>query len=623
MPPAISQPNLAIQRVCFPIHDALAPLYYTLVQNSGFQSLGSSARDRRSIGFGPDEVLCTDTYFNSFFELHWRKFTTLDQLDLRLRVSGEGTIRLMRRTPEDQVSVLTCAQFEGDGCEVRLSVPPRQFPTRTLGTLHFDIASGKQGVTLHEAEWLAPCAEQSEVSLVAGFCTFNREEYLLPSLRQVGEDAEVAACLRSIVVVDQGTRAVADHPAYRSLSADISGKMRIVRQGNFGGAGGFTRAIIEALETEGATHIVLMDDDAAIEPESIFRTSRFLSLAKSEIALGGSMLDMLKPLQLYEQSAEFRLRLLQPANVLGDVRLDYPANFDELMAEYTTRYNGWWFMAIPLAIIRKIGLPYPFFIRGDDVEYGYRITAAQVPIVAMPGVAVWHEPFYAKTRGWQNYYEFRNDLALAGLHFAATRTGVVRTFLVRFFKQLLCYDYPEAWLRCKAVEDFCRGPALLECDPADLHGELVAELKRRTIPSHPALQHLPRVQAASAPRIKLFRIASLGVRLILNACRVSPPLEIVPYHVVADGDRLWWEAARADCIGIELPVAGERIILRRSRSAFIRLGLRGLAAAMRLIIRHPQVVRLWKAEGQALSGRTFWNRYLNLPDTAIERRDAA
>ena len=55
--------------------------------------------------------------------------------------------------------------------------------------------------------------------------------------------------------------------------------------------------------------------------------------------------------------------------------------------------------AYHLALVEKVGLPLPVFIRGDDVEYGLRLYMRGVDTIVMPGIAVWHEPFYLKIGG--------------------------------------------------------------------------------------------------------------------------------------------------------------------------------------------------------------------------------
>src|SRR4051794_2222113 len=43
--------------------------------------------------------LTTDTYFNAFFERHWREYAGVGRLRLRLEVAGEATVRLFGTSP--------------------------------------------------------------------------------------------------------------------------------------------------------------------------------------------------------------------------------------------------------------------------------------------------------------------------------------------------------------------------------------------------------------------------------------------------------------------------------------------------------------------------------------------
>src|SRR4051812_33075740 len=62
--------------------------------------------------------LATDTYFNTFFEPHWRQYTRLDGLRLRLALSGAGTVRLLRRGALSGSAVLAAENFSGEDTEV-------------------------------------------------------------------------------------------------------------------------------------------------------------------------------------------------------------------------------------------------------------------------------------------------------------------------------------------------------------------------------------------------------------------------------------------------------------------------------------------------------------------------
>ena len=57
-----------------------------------------------------------------------------------------------------------------------------------------------------------------------------------------------------------------------------------------------------------ATHVLLLDDNALVEPESVFRAATFFSLAREEFAVGGAMLDLMRPTWMYQAGASVRPR---------------------------------------------------------------------------------------------------------------------------------------------------------------------------------------------------------------------------------------------------------------------------------------------------------------------------
>lgn len=63
-----------------------------------------------------------------------------------------------------------------------------------------------------------------------------------------------------------------------------SDKITIHPNKNVGGAGGFTRGMIESMEQpEDITHVLLMDDDVIILPESIRRMYYLLSMLSQNL----------------------------------------------------------------------------------------------------------------------------------------------------------------------------------------------------------------------------------------------------------------------------------------------------------------------------------------------------
>jgi galactofuranosylgalactofuranosylrhamnosyl-N-acetylglucosaminyl-diphospho-decaprenol beta-1,5/1,6-galactofuranosyltransferase len=221
--------------------------------------------------------------------------------------------------------------------------------------------------------------------------------------------------------------------------------LSVIQQDNFGGAGGFTRVMLEELGTDRATHVLLMDDDAVVETESIFRTAAFLSLT-SDVAVGGQMLDLLLPDQVTETGAWFRPEQMctEPHGSSTNVsRSDLLTTFASVAR---TDYNAWWFFAVPLSVVRAAGLPLPLFIRFDDVEYGTRLARKGIATVSLPGIGIWHEPFYVKDSTWLSFYERRNKFILIALYFQMRGKELARYFLISAMRNLLAYRYDAAAL---------------------------------------------------------------------------------------------------------------------------------------------------------------------------------
>lgn len=87
-------------------------------------------------------------------------------------------------------------------------------------------------------------------------------------------------------------------------------QIQIEKNKNLGGAGGFTRGIMESLKNTEfpATHIVLMDDDAIIRPHILERTWCFLSLLKekfSQHTIAGALLNQKFPYIQFESGAQW------------------------------------------------------------------------------------------------------------------------------------------------------------------------------------------------------------------------------------------------------------------------------------------------------------------------------
>ena len=435
-------PDLVLQRIVAALPAKPEALYF---RARGGVSCGA---DRATFVLAPGAELDLDTYFGSFFESHWRRHGSLPSLRFRLDVTGRARVRLWRTQASRE---LLAEQNVQDG-RLQIDVPDGRGdgPSR----LHVSIDTAT-GATVHDGGWV--CAgDGSAVKLVAGFCAFGERDRALSNAASLARDPSLDGKLARIVIVDQSGHAAA--------ATAMPDGITVLRQANFGGTGGFTRVMLAALDCAGASHVVLLDDDVDIDPECVRRAWAFLAIAAEQPVLAGQMLDLLQPHLVHEAGARLdpaRLRL--EAHSRG---VDATRDLAALMAHAPIDYAAWFFCVVPLAALRRCGLPLPLFINFDDVELGIRLSAGGTPATSIPGLCVWHRPGYVKDDGWRNYYYHRNMAVIAAVHGVTGSAGLAGNFARRAAKALQRGDLFKLALSCDALSDFLAGPAALPAVPA-------------------------------------------------------------------------------------------------------------------------------------------------------------
>lgn len=245
---------------------------------------------------------------------------------------------------------------------------------------------------------------------------------------------------------------------------------------NVGGAGGFTRGLIECLtnpELKNTTHVLMMDDDVIIQPESIFRTYSLFCLLKPEYRdsfVGGAMLRTDKQWLQTESGGIWNKGYLVSHKQGVDLRNLDGCLFNEIEESY--EFNAWWYCAMPIQIVTERNLPLPIFIRGDDVEYGLRNMKH---LILLNGICVWHEPFEFKFSSSMYYYIFRNrliDNAVRQLPYS--RKEFLKDFKEQFFREVFTLRYKNARLLLDGIYDFYKGiDWLIEQDGEELNNKII------------------------------------------------------------------------------------------------------------------------------------------------------
>jgi galactofuranosylgalactofuranosylrhamnosyl-N-acetylglucosaminyl-diphospho-decaprenol beta-1,5/1,6-galactofuranosyltransferase len=254
------------------------------------------------------------------------------------------------------------------------------------------------------------------------------------------------------------------------------------------------------------------------------------------------------------------------------------------------------------------------------VEYGRRLHDQGVFTVSLPGIAVWHEPFYLRLGGWQLYYETRNMLIAAALHFPRPGRGLTVLVLKRLLGQLLTYRYYSAALILRAVADYLRGPAVLEEPPWTLHAALDEEKARFPPVTVEAERVAFPARLAPDPRGRaqfLARLARATVRNLLGRTPAVPQTVRVPIK-----DLLWFRMLHHDRIVAETGWEATPPVFQRDPVAFRRLLAEGLRLVVRLARRAALVQAAWRDAQPRFGSREFWRDYLSLVPATVQDTEA-
>lgn len=419
--------------------------------------------------------LSTHTYFNSFSIGKWKKYTNIDNLSLRLTVKGTFQVRVrhaykMHNEIKDRIIAekRICA---AEKCDVSVNIPIDE----TIGIYYFQLQAMGEDCTFWGGAYETKADPEAiaDVKIAVGICTFRRESYVkhnMSVLRRYILENEASPMYKhlEIFISDNG----------KTLNpADIeTDEIHLFPNKNVGGAGGFTRAMIEAKKVskkKGITHILMMDDDIRLNPDSLERTYTMLCLLKPEYKdafIGGHMLKNDTPYIQSEAADHW--------NIVAHHPVKYNYNLEQIKflikneIEDSVNYFGWWYCCMPISVVNDRNLPLPIFIKRDDIEYGLR-NGKQ--FITMNGICVWHEPFEYKYATYLEYYYFRNMCIMNSRHrLSFNEKTLIEAMKKRVFGFLARYRYKDAELSMLGIQHYLKGIDWLKRqDGEKLNGELM------------------------------------------------------------------------------------------------------------------------------------------------------
>ncbi|MEL7976895.1 glycosyltransferase [Isoptericola sp. F-RaC21] len=575
------------------------------------------------------------TYFSAFPASYWVRWAGVATARLEVDATGTGTVRLVRSDARGHATSVSVEPVETqdplvEPVETRVSTSSTGGGRVSIdvdvsgmadgGWLWFDVDAGDTDVVVSDARWLVDVAPRRTGDVCLSITTMDKPEFCVATLGRIAASVALAEAVGTVLVVDQGSRRVVDHPGYAEVAAALGDRLTVIEQRNLGGSGGFSRGMLEALDRPDADAVLILDDDVEVEPESLLRAIRFHRAAGTPVVVGGHMLDLNRPTVLNSFSEVVHERTFnwgppEADQQWHDLAAGPLRDTPWLHARGESDFNGWWMCLIPTAVLRDVGLSLPLFLKWDDAEFGLRARDAGHATVSFPGAALWHVAWTDKddTVEWQAYLHVRGRVAAALLHARRPRAGLLLPLLLaNDLKLLLGHRYYAVDLHLRALRDLLAGPG-------DLHADLerVVPAARAVGAAYPetvvrregdaAFDAAPRPRAGE-PRPKPTSpaaLAGLVARGVLRHLRPAPD-GAVPRSTLTREQATWWDVPGHDSVLVLDADGGSGVWLRRDPRQFWRLAAASVGAHLRLALRWRQVSARWRAAAPGLVDPETW-----------------
>ena len=623
----MSKAKSLLQRVIFPRPGEPVDVRSLYLVEDERNSRRAHSPSRTSVVLGPDSQVSFEAYFNAFAAAYWRRWSILESVVLRVEVIGTCRIDLYRSKFDGaRIGIggeLIPVDESGRG-SIELEVDLGPFEDG--GWIWFDLTTDTD-TEIVSAGWYsaieAPTPDEETKRVTVGIPTFNRPTDAVAALAALTSDPLVDAVVDAVLMPDQGTRKVVDEPGYTDAAAALGDRLHIFDQGNLGGSGGYARIMYEALRLTDSPYVLYMDDDIAIEPDSILRALALSRFAKSPMLVGGQMLNLQDRSHLHCMGEAIdRHTFMWTAAPFVEYDHDfakYPLrdrdNSKNLHRRIDVEGNGWWMCMIPRECAEKIGLPMPLFIKWDDWEFALRAAKAGYPTATVPGIAIWHMAWSDKDDAidWQAYFHLRNRLVVASIHHDGPIGGILQSMAKATAKHLLCLEYSTVAIQNEAIRDFLAGPDHIRSLLPTALPKVAA--MRKEFPDAvvlPSAQDLPRTSGEAThlgvnePKNPIAKVKALAGAVRNNLRPADPRHHEVPQANYPPIEARWFSLGRVD--GVTVTTAdGRGVVYRqRDRDKMIALARESAALVKEVKDRFPEMREAYRAAHADLTSKESW-----------------
>lgn len=635
-----------------------------------------TALSRTSASIPAGTEVSFESYFNGFPASYWRRWSQLDEVQLRVELTGDARIDIYRSKIDGSRIAVTGGVVETDEnghgvAEFTVSLAPFE----DGGWVWFDITC-ESDTTIHQAGWYATkdAAGQTLVSdtvvvdhatgesttlkagdvldapeprVTIGIPTFNRPTDAVAALEALASDPVVDSVIDTLIMPDQGSKHPNDEPGFPAVQEHFGDRLRMPVQGNLGGSGGYSRIMYEARHPERGTDspfILYMDDDIAIEPDSVLRSLAAARYAANPMLVGGQMLNLQERSHLHTMGEiidrgsfmwtaaphthydhDFYNHPLRDRGEYGTNASGEQIDSKDLHRRIDADYNGWWMCMIPRVVADTIGQPLPLFIKWDDGEYGLRARDHGFPTASWPGIAIWHMAWSDKDDAidWQAYFHLRNRLIVAALQHEGSPKGIVASMAKATAKHLMCLEYSTVAIQNEAMKDFLAGPdQLFEILESALPR---INALRKNYPDAvvvPSAQALPKADGGPAglteiPLSPLKKITTLAKVVRNNLRPADPHHHEVPQVNLPPIEARWFSLGRID--GATVTTADGRGVVyrKRDRDKAVELAKESARLQKAVAARFDEMRQRYRVAHAELTSAEAWGRIFE-PESVVE-----
>lgn len=543
---------------------------------------------RGNLSIKPCNTLSFDTYYNAFCYTKYRKYTIVDKISFSCTFIGKATVQMCFFDGEEHVILeKDCENEASFSVDLSLLAKNGIIYPKIIAVTECCFTSG---------EFFSDIIP-GNISVAVAICTFRREQYVLRNI-DILKNYNFSFIDR-VFIIDNGNTL-----NQNTISDNF---IKILPNKNYGGSGGFTRGLIEAYDGK-FSHVILMDDDVEFFPQTLEQMTVFMALLKNEFSdswFSAAMFPIDKCWEQYEMGAEWS----SASHIYHHKTKIDMRNIRELpdnLCNENVEYGAWWTLCMPLAITNN-GLPYPFFIKFDDIEYGVR-NNRKSEIITMNGIAVRHEAFDLKSSFILEYYNLRNELVVKALNCHGI-LSIIKKYWKAVLKNILYYRYDICKLSNRALNDFLRGvDFFLECDEEKLNNEVIK--------SAPKLIDLEEISSWSEllrndncePSNKLtFKIVLTLNGHLIPWFMLDKKLSAVPLSRISLSDTY----RKKEVIQYQLGT-NKGILTKRNFNSFCRFLLSAIGNTFKILFRYKRIQRNYVNRKLEMSSFDFWRKHLGI-----------